>query len=130
MREGMSEVPESEGGSTSAGDIEAILLSKKSARLKMPGRICGHWNTAPPSDLLVDIAHLLFISAKWSKLNSVRKVDVLPLQPDAVPDRRSRAASTNDPSATSPCAGVVSLTEDRIVRGIAVRRAEFHDFKN
>ena len=59
-----------------------------------------------------------FISAKWSKLTSVRKRNVLALQPDAAPVRGSRAVSPNDPSTTSPRAGVVSLNQDRIaVRG-------------
>jgi hypothetical protein len=121
MREGMSEVPESEGGSASAGDIEATLLSKKISEAK---------NTGPnramigiprsQATLLVNIAHLLFISAEWSKLNSVMKRNVLALQPDAVPDRRSRAASQNDPSAISPSAGVVSLNCRRAFRFAAI----------
>ena len=74
------------------------------------------WNPRPACGVRTGLSHRLaspwgtvFISAKWSKLNSVGKPDVLAFQPDAVPDRRSGAASSNDPSATSPCAGVVSL---------------------
>jgi hypothetical protein len=78
----------------------------------------------------VKIAHLLFISAKWSKLNSAGKRNMLASQPDAAPVRRSRAVSRDDPSATSPCAGVVSFNRDRIVREVQSERTKPHIFKN
>lgn len=130
MREGMSEVPESEGGSASAGDMKTTHLLESFARI-----ICSQnrsaknqikWDrdwahdTARQATVSVNIAHLLFISAEWSKLNSVMKRNVLALQPDAVPDRRSRAASQNDPSAISPSAGVVSLNRRRAFRFAAI----------
>jgi hypothetical protein len=81
-------------------------------------------NTACKAAFLVNIAHSAKLHeqgpgriltgatvyfCKWSKLNSVRKRNLLALQPDAAPVRRSRAVSPDDPSATSPRAGVVSL---------------------
>jgi hypothetical protein len=107
---------------------EATHLSKKSAKLKYQVAVIGipHGKATSP----VNIAHSPFISAKWSKLNSAGKRNMLASQPDAAPVRRSRAVSRDDPSATSPCAGVVSFNRDRIVREVQSERTKPHIFKN